>query len=136
MDKLVSVYTDGAPCIIGKNKGFVALLREHENTPILSFHCILHQEAQCAQLRGKQFGEVMDVLTWMVKSIAARVLNDRLFKALMDEIGNNYHGLVLQSNMHWLSRGKVLSRFAACFDEIRTFLEMKNVKHPELTNPE
>jgi len=45
MDKLISVCTDGAPCVVGKNKGFVALLREHENRPILSFHCILYQEA-------------------------------------------------------------------------------------------
>ena len=36
--------------------------------------------------------------------------------------------------MRWWSRGKVLSRFAACLSEIRTFLEMKNVEHPELTN--
>ena len=136
MDKLVSVCTDGAPCMIGKNKGFVALLREHENRPILSFHCILHQEALCAQLCGKEFAEVMDVVTSVVKFIVARALNDRQFKALMDEVGNNYPGLLLHSNVRWLSRGKVLSRFAACLDEIRTFLEMKNVKHPELTNLE
>ena len=30
MDKLISVCTDGAPCMLGKNIGFVALLREHE----------------------------------------------------------------------------------------------------------
>ena len=45
MDKLISVCTDGAPCMVGKNKEFVALLCEHEIRPILSFHCILYQEA-------------------------------------------------------------------------------------------
>lgn len=45
MDKLVSVCTDGALYMVGKNRGFVALLREHEKRRILSFHCILHQEA-------------------------------------------------------------------------------------------
>uniref|UniRef100_A0A3Q2Y307 HAT C-terminal dimerisation domain-containing protein n=1 Tax=Hippocampus comes TaxID=109280 RepID=A0A3Q2Y307_HIPCM len=49
MDKLLSVCTDGAPCLVGENKGFVTLLREHENSPNLSSHCILHQEALCLE---------------------------------------------------------------------------------------
>ena len=72
MDELVSVCTDGASCVIEKNKGFVALFRKHEHRPILSFHCILHQEALCAQLCDKQFGEVMDVVTSVIKFIVAR----------------------------------------------------------------
>eukprot|EP00079_Xenopus_tropicalis_P009770 XP_002934073.2 PREDICTED: general transcription factor II-I repeat domain-containing protein 2A-like [Xenopus tropicalis] len=136
MDKLISVCTDGAPCMVGKNKGFIALLREHEKRPILSFHCILHQEALCAQMCGEQLGEVMSVVIKVVNFIVARALNDRQFKTLLDEVGNNYPGLLLHSNVRWLSRGKVLSRFAACLSEIRTFLEMKNVERPELANTE
>uniref|UniRef100_A0A673CGC6 HAT C-terminal dimerisation domain-containing protein n=1 Tax=Sphaeramia orbicularis TaxID=375764 RepID=A0A673CGC6_9TELE len=136
MDKLIAVCTDGAPCMVGKNRGFVALLREHENRPILSFHCILHQEALCAQMCGEQLGEVMSLVIRVVNFIVARALNDRQFKTLLDEVGNNYPGLLLHSNVRWLSRGKVLSRFAACLSEIRTFLEMKNVEHPELTDTE
>ena len=119
MDELVSVCTDGAPCMIGKNKGFAALLREHETRPILSFHCILYQEKLCSQLCGKQFGEVMDVVTLLIKFIVARAFNDGQFKTLMDEIGNDYPGLLLLSNVRWLSRGKMLSRFAACLSEKR-----------------
>uniref|UniRef100_A0A3Q2QQW0 HAT C-terminal dimerisation domain-containing protein n=1 Tax=Fundulus heteroclitus TaxID=8078 RepID=A0A3Q2QQW0_FUNHE len=122
MDKLLSVCTDGAPCMVGKNKGFVTLLREHENRPILSFHCILHQEALCAQMCDGQLGEVM--------SLVIR------FKTLLDEVGNNYHGLLLHSNVRLLARGKVLCRFAACLDEIRTFLAMKGIEHPELAETE
>ena len=136
MDKLVSVCTDGAPCMVGKNRGFVALLCEHENRRILSFHCILHQEALCAQMCGEQLGEVMSLVVRVVNFIVARALNDRQFKTLLDEVGNNYPGLLLHSNVRWLSRGKVLSRFAACLSEIRTFLEMKNVEHPELADTE
>uniref|UniRef100_A0A3Q2U2G7 HAT C-terminal dimerisation domain-containing protein n=1 Tax=Fundulus heteroclitus TaxID=8078 RepID=A0A3Q2U2G7_FUNHE len=122
MDKLVSVCTDG----------FVALLREHENRPILSFHCILHQEALCAQMCDGQLAEVMSLVIRVIHFIVARALNDRQFKTLLDEVGNNYHGLLLHSNVRWLSRGKVLCRFAACLDEIRTFLAMKGIEHPEL----
>uniref|UniRef100_A0A3P9HLT4 SPIN-DOC-like zinc-finger domain-containing protein n=1 Tax=Oryzias latipes TaxID=8090 RepID=A0A3P9HLT4_ORYLA len=136
MDKLVSVCTDGAPCMVGKNRGFIALLREHEKRRILSFHCILHQEALCAQMCGEQLGEVMSLVVRVVNFIVARALNDRQFKALLEEVGNSYPGLLLHSNVRWLSRGKVLSRFAACLSEIWTFLERKNVEHPELADTE
>uniref|UniRef100_A0A3P9HHQ5 DUF4371 domain-containing protein n=1 Tax=Oryzias latipes TaxID=8090 RepID=A0A3P9HHQ5_ORYLA len=117
MDKLVSVCTDGAPCMVGKNRGFVALLREHEKRRILSFHCILHQEALCAQMCGEQLGEVMSLVVRVVNFIVARALNDRQFKALLDEVGNSYPGLLLHSNVRWFSKGKVLSRFAACLTD-------------------
>uniref|UniRef100_A0A3P9K9L9 HAT C-terminal dimerisation domain-containing protein n=1 Tax=Oryzias latipes TaxID=8090 RepID=A0A3P9K9L9_ORYLA len=120
MDKLVSVCTDGAPCM----------------RRILSFHCILHQEALCAQMCGEQLGEGMSLVVRVVNFIVAGALNDRQFKALLDEVGNSYPGLLLDSNVRWLSRGKVLSRFAACLSKIRTFLERKNVKHPELADTE
>lgn len=136
MDKLISVCTDGAPCMVGKNKGFVALLREHEKRAILNFRCILHQEALCAQMCDGQLSEVMSLVIRVVNFIVARALNDRQFKTLLDEVGNNYHSLLLHSNVRWLSRGKVLSRFAACLDEIRTFLGMKGVEHPELAETE
>ena len=134
MDKLISVCTDGAPCMLGKNKGFVALLREHEKRAILSFHCILHQEALCAQTCAKELGEVISLVIQVVNFIVARALNYRQFRALLEELGNHYPGLILHNNVRWLSRGKVLSRFVACLSEIRTFLEMKGVKHPELEN--
>lgn len=123
---------------MGKNKGFVPLLHEHEKRPILSFHYILQQEALCAQMCDGQLGEVMSLVIRVINFIVARALNDRHFKALLDEVGNSYHGLLLHSNVRWLSKGKVLMRlmraFAACLDEIWTFLEMKSIKHPELAN--
>ena len=72
----------------------------------------------------------------VVNFIVARALNDRSSKRCKIKEGNNYYGLLLHNDVHWLSRGKVISRFAACQSEIRTFLEMENVEHPELTNTE
>ncbi|KAJ3590823.1 hypothetical protein NHX12_008771 [Muraenolepis orangiensis] len=77
----------------------------------------------------------MSLVIRVINFIVARALNDRQFKTLLDEV-NNYPGLLLHSNVRWLSRGKVLSRFAACLNEIRTFLEMKGVGHPELADTE
>jgi len=62
LNKLVSVCTDGAPSMLGKHKGFVALLCEQEKRPILNFHCIVHQEALCAQIFPPECIEVINVV--------------------------------------------------------------------------
>uniref|UniRef100_A0A8C7XU86 HAT C-terminal dimerisation domain-containing protein n=1 Tax=Oryzias sinensis TaxID=183150 RepID=A0A8C7XU86_9TELE len=100
MDKLFSMFTDGAPCMVGKNRGFIAPLSEHEKRRILSFHYVWR-----AAWRG------MSLVIRVVNFVVARALNDRQFKALLDEVGNSYPGLLLHSNVRWLSRGKVLSHF-------------------------
>ncbi|VDN37198.1 unnamed protein product [Dibothriocephalus latus] len=122
--------------MVGNNKGFVALLCEYENRPVLRFHCILHQEALYVQICDGQLGEVMSLVIRVINFIVARALNDGQFKTLLDEVGNNYHGLILHSKVCCLSDGKVLSRFAACLNEIRTFLEMNGIKHRELAETE
>ena len=58
------------------------------------------------------------------------------FKALLAEVESHYPGLILHSNVLWLSRGKVLSRFESCLNETRTFLEIKNAERPELSDTE
>uniref|UniRef100_A0A3B4ANH5 HAT C-terminal dimerisation domain-containing protein n=1 Tax=Periophthalmus magnuspinnatus TaxID=409849 RepID=A0A3B4ANH5_9GOBI len=85
---------------------------------------ILHQEALCAQMCDEQLSEVMSLVIHVINFIVARALNDRQFKTLLDEVGNHCHDQLLHSNVRWLSRGKVLSRFVAC------------IEHPELAETE
>lgn len=66
LNKLISVCTDGAPSMLGIHKGFVARLCEQEKRPILSFHCIVHQEALCAQSSGEDLREVMSLVVRIV----------------------------------------------------------------------
>lgn len=82
--------------------GLVALLCEQENRPIRSFHCNLHQEALCAQVRDNQLHEVMLVVIRVVNFMVARALGDRYFKALLDKVEVNYPGLVMHSIVCWL----------------------------------
>ncbi|XP_077301513.1 general transcription factor II-I repeat domain-containing protein 2B-like [Arctopsyche grandis] len=45
-----------------------------------------------------------------------------------------YSDLLLHNKVRWLSKGKVLKRFALCLNEINTFLNEKGINHPELEN--
>ncbi len=76
---LVSVATDGAPSMRGAQKGFVTLLQKSLGRKLLTFHCILHQEALCAF--PPECMEVMDLVIQIVNKIMAKGLNHRQLKS-------------------------------------------------------
>ncbi|KAL1007606.1 hypothetical protein UPYG_G00089010 [Umbra pygmaea] len=133
---LVLVATDGAPSMTGAQKGFVALLQKSLDRKLLTFHCILHQEALCAQTFPPEYTEVMNVVIQIVNKIMAKSLNHRQFRSLLDELESTYSDLQLHNKVRWLSRGEVLKRFAACLEEVKTFLGSKGLTFPELERPE
>lgn len=72
---LVSVSTDGAPSMRGAQKGFVNLLQKSLDQELMTFHCILHQEALCAQTFPPECLEVMNLVIKIVNKIIANRLN-------------------------------------------------------------
>uniref|UniRef100_H2Z396 SPIN-DOC-like zinc-finger domain-containing protein n=1 Tax=Ciona savignyi TaxID=51511 RepID=H2Z396_CIOSA len=70
MYKLVSITTDGAPAMVGRDDAF---------PDFLNYHCIIHQQALCAKMLNMK--EIMDVATKIACSIRARSLQRRLFRA-------------------------------------------------------
>ena len=122
---IVSITTDGAPSMIGRQVGFVSLFQEHIGHPIINFHCIIHQQVLCARSGLAAFDDILSIVSKIINFIAARALNKRQFQLLLQEVGSNYHGLLMYNHVRWLSRGFVLQRFVECFDEIIIFLMIK-----------
>ena len=133
---MVSVAIDGAPSMRGTQKGFITLLQKSLGRELLTFHCILHQEALCAQTFPPECKEVMDLVIQIVNKIMAKGLNHRQFCSLLDEVDSAYSDLLLHNKVRWLSRGEVLKRFAACLEQVKTFLESKGLTYPELEHPD
>lgn len=91
---LVSVATDGAPNMTGAQKSFVALLQKSPlDRKLLTFHCILHQEALCAQTFPLECTEVMNVVIQIVNKILAKGLNHCQFRQLLEEVESTYSDL-------------------------------------------
>ncbi|KAK7896668.1 hypothetical protein WMY93_021993 [Mugilogobius chulae] len=120
----------------GSQKGFVTLLQKALDRKLLTFHCVLHQEALCAQIFPPECIEVMNLVIEMVNKIIAKALNHRQFRALLDEVDSEYSDLLLHNKVRWLSRGDVLRRFVACLEHVKTFLKSKNLKYPQLEDTE
>lgn len=83
--------TDGAPSMVGKEKGLIALLRNDPEMPdFFSYHCILHQEQLCSKLRGGELKVTMDSVTRTVNFILAHALKHRQFRSLVEEFQSAY----------------------------------------------
>ncbi|XP_076810261.1 general transcription factor II-I repeat domain-containing protein 2A-like [Clavelina lepadiformis] len=139
LSKLVSVTTDGAPAMIGKNKGAVALLQKHledlgRNDKISKVHCLIHQEALCAKTTNLK--SVMDTVVKAVNMILSHKRNHRQFRQMLPEAENQYGDALYFCEVRWLSRGAMLARVYELRNEIATFLENTSINATEFRNPE
>ena len=80
----MSVTTDGAPNMIGRNVAFVKLFTEVVDHRILRFYCIIHQEVLCAKAGLKELNNVVSVVTKVVNLISSRALHKREFSILLN----------------------------------------------------
>ena len=124
-ENLVSLCTDGAPSMLGRQAGFVVLFRQEIGKPnLISYHYIIHQQALCAKA-GRGLQDTMKT----VNLIRARSLNHRRFQnhlAALDDA--EFSDMLFYSSVRWLSRGAFLERFAALLPHIVSFL--KEIDHP------
>jgi hypothetical protein len=134
LSKIVSVTTDGAPSMVGKDRGFVTLFSKRIDHPLIGFHCLIHQEALCAKDGLMQYANILKLVTKIVNFINARALNKRQFCLLLEEVNSMHKGLVMYNNVRWLTRGHLLERFVECLHEIRLFLSDNQNNYVELTD--
>lgn len=121
-DKIVSISTDGAPAMIGKEKGLVKRIRD-KNAKILSYQCIIHQTSLCSKLSAT-LKNVMDNLVKLINFMRSRsALQHRQFKEFLSECDSEYSDLLQHNNVRWLSKGQVIERFWQIKEEVTTFLE-------------
>ena len=100
----VSVCADGAPAMMGSNKGFMSFVKRKNN----NIHCLLHRENLATKEIQENLAIVFKEVVSVVNYIKSRPLNTRLFRALCDEMGAELSGLLFHSTVRWLSRGKML----------------------------
>lgn len=119
-DWCVSVCTDGAAAMTGRKSGVIAYLKE-KNENIETLHCMIHRQALAAKHLSPSLKDALDTAVTAVNLIKARALQSRLFAQLCEEVGARHKGLLLHSEVRWLSRGKVLARVFELRAEINSF---------------
>uniref|UniRef100_UPI00358ECE95 protein FAM200C-like n=1 Tax=Myxine glutinosa TaxID=7769 RepID=UPI00358ECE95 len=122
--KLGSLCTDGAPAIMGKRSGFVALVKD-KCPDVIVTHCVLHRHALATKPLPKELGDVMAIVVTAVNFIRTRALNHRLFQVFCEDIGAAYTHLLYYTEVRWLSRGQILNCVLQLRQEIEIFLREK-----------
>lgn len=138
--KMVSATTDGCPSMVGRIKGFVALLKQEfrkQNIPheLLSIHCLIHQEALCK--KTLKLDNVTSVVVNFVNFVRGSSLRHRQFVNFMRERGSEYSDVFQYQHVRWLSLGKVLSRVSRMKEGIVAYLKkIENTAYPQFENAE
>ena len=84
-DKLISVATDGAAAMVGKNVGLIGLFKKDESVPhFIPIHCIVHREHLIA--KHFNFEHVFTPVFKIVNFIRTNAKNHRQFRNFIDEL--------------------------------------------------
>ncbi|XP_023227897.1 general transcription factor II-I repeat domain-containing protein 2A-like [Centruroides sculpturatus] len=133
LSNISGIITDGAPAMIGKKEGLVKLIENDaiavENSRLMKYHCILHQENLCA--KALKMDHVMQIVVKTVNFIRARGLYHRQFQEFLKNIDAEYSDIVYFAEIRWLSRGQMLKRFYDLLNEIKSFMTSKAKSVPE-----
>jgi len=118
----IACATDGAPAMIGRQRGFIAHLK-NAVPRILTVHCVIHPQHLVAKNLSNELFDTMRFVINAVNKIKAKSLNDRLFRQLCHENDEDFERLVLHTEVRWLSKGNCLTRFYNLFQTILEFLQ-------------
>ncbi|KFD58127.1 hypothetical protein M514_00890 [Trichuris suis] len=88
-----AVATDGAPAILGCQRGFISYLKKIvRNMP--SIHCVLHRQHLVARRLSPRLNESLQYVINAVNKIKSNPLNDRLFRRLYGEYNDELNRLL------------------------------------------
>lgn len=98
MKQVVSVTTDGAPSMVGKEKGAVPRMKE-DNPDLIAYHCLIHQTVLCATL-SERFAEIMNTLMKLINFLrASSSLQHRLLREYLEDVEAKANDLLLHNNV-------------------------------------
>lgn len=120
-NKCVGLTTDGAGAMAGHKTELMA--RVMQVAPNVKWtHCSIHREALAVKKMSTEHKTILDELVKIVNYIKSRPLNSRIFTKLCQEMGSKHEQLFLHTEIRWLSRENVLTRFLKLADEVRILL--------------
>ncbi|KAL6460917.1 hypothetical protein MHYP_G00308830 [Metynnis hypsauchen] len=97
LKQVVSVTTDGAPAMVGKDQGAVTRMKEN-NPDLNAYHCLIHQTVLCASL-SEHFAEVMNTVMKLINFLrASSSLQHRLLREFLEDVEANANDLLLHNN--------------------------------------
>uniref|UniRef100_K7EYD2 DUF4371 domain-containing protein n=1 Tax=Pelodiscus sinensis TaxID=13735 RepID=K7EYD2_PELSI len=123
-EKLIGVYTDGAPAMVGSRSGFVTSVKE-KNPAVTTTHCVIHRLVLAAKTLLDNLHDSLNLAIKVVNFVKNSSLNMRLFDALCTDLGADHKTLLFHTEVRWLSKSNVLSRLFELKDQVEIFLKQQ-----------
>ena len=111
-NNLISVAADGAPNMMGGNKGVLKLLKDNQ-PEMTTVHCIIHRENLAAATLSPELDESLKKVIKVINYIKSHPKTEGLFKTFCKEMNEEYVRVLFYIQVRWLSKGKCLKRFVA-----------------------
>ncbi|XP_076067645.1 general transcription factor II-I repeat domain-containing protein 2A-like [Oratosquilla oratoria] len=137
LNKLVSVATYGAPAMVGKHAGSIALMKEDPSfLEFLPVHCFIHRKH--LEARYFKYEDVIKSVLEIVSFIRSNGKSHRQFRNVIEELDleDKPSDVSFYCIVKWLSTSNILSRFVDLLEPIITFLKEKKRSYPQLENHE
>ena len=129
-DMVSAVCSNGDSVMLGQKSSFCSLVKAGAPLIIVT-HCVLHRHALATKTLPPKLAEVLKIAVECVNYVRSSALKHRIFKELCNEMGSEFEVLLYHSNVHWLSRGKVLNRVFAMHVELAMFLQKHQHCHAD-----
>ena len=115
LTNVIACATDGAPSMIDRYCGFIALLIA-PNLQVLTIYCLIHRQHFMAKNISGRFNLSLKTVIKAVNKIKDQALNTRLFKQLSNENDEAFERLLLHTKARWLSKKNCHARFYSLSD--------------------
>ncbi|KAI6651234.1 Transposon-derived Buster3 transposase-like protein-like [Oopsacas minuta] len=117
LSQVVSVNTDGARNMTGRDTGFWGCLKRE--VPQCSFiHWMLHKQALAAKNLQSELHETLNLVIKVVNFVKSSPLNERIPRKLCGDSEAEHDVFLFHTEVRWLSRGKALERVYSIYDQL------------------
>ena len=93
----------------GRLSGFTCRVKEVASE-CESMHCVIHREMLASRKTSTELNNVLQDVIKIISHIKVHALNSRLFAQLCEEMDAEHTGLLLYTEVRWLSKGRSLAR--------------------------
>ena len=107
--------------------GFTALVKEI-TSECESAHCVIHREMLASQKMSPELNNILQDVVKIISHIKVHALNSCLFSQLCEEMDAEHTGLLLHTEVRWLSKGRWLARVFQ-LAELSRYLFSENSHH-------
>ena len=97
-NNLISVAADGAPNMMGSNKGVLKLLKDNQ-PEMMTVHCIIHRENLAAATLSSELDESLKKVIKVINYIKSHPKTERLFKKFCEEMNEEYLRVLLHTQV-------------------------------------